>query len=67
MEEEWGEMEKRMKSTLGEVEEEQKKGKRRKRGWWNEECKEKKREVRRELRKWRKNRGGKEKFREKKE
>ncbi|XP_024884283.1 trichohyalin-like [Temnothorax curvispinosus] len=35
-----------------------------KRGWWNEECTESKREVRRELRKWRKGKGEAERYRE---
>lgn len=42
-------------------------GKEKKGGWWNEDCKEKKKEVRHELRKWRENSRGKEKFREKKQ
>lgn len=33
------------------------KGKRVRRGWWDEKCKEKKIEARKELRKWRKKRG----------
>ncbi|XP_024875210.1 ABC transporter F family member 4-like [Temnothorax curvispinosus] len=50
------------------IEENEKEGGRRDkkngRGWWDEECKEKKREVRKELRKWRKGRGEVERFRE---
>lgn len=35
------------------TEEEQGKRKRIRRGWWDEECKDKKREVREDLRRWR--------------
>ncbi|XP_024878641.1 trichohyalin-like [Temnothorax curvispinosus] len=35
-----------------------------KRGWWDEECTESKREVRKELRKWRKGKGEAERYRE---
>lgn len=42
------------------------KRKRNMRGWWDEECREKKGEVRKELRCWRKGSGTKEKYREKK-
>ncbi|XP_071580245.1 uncharacterized protein [Temnothorax nylanderi] len=34
------------------------------RGWWDEECRERKREVRKELRKWRKGKGEVERYRE---
>lgn len=55
---EWEEMEGKMRKTLREVEEECGLEKDRKNGWWDEECKERKREVRRELRNWRRKRGG---------
>jgi len=35
-------------------------------GWWDEECERKKKEVRMELRKWRRNKGDKSRYREKK-
>ncbi|XP_024877677.1 histone-lysine N-methyltransferase, H3 lysine-79 specific-like [Temnothorax curvispinosus] len=37
-----------------------------KRGWWDEECTESKREVRKELRKWRKGKGEAERYKERK-
>lgn len=54
---EWEEMESKMRKTLQKVEEECGLEKERKNGWWDEECKERKREVRRELREW-KRKGG---------
>lgn len=47
-------MEKRIKEALEEVESKREEGNRRKMGWWDEECKEAKRKVRRKLREWRK-------------
>lgn len=41
---------------------EEEKGEKR-RSWWDEECKEGKRRIRRELRKWRREEGGGEKYR----
>lgn len=40
-----------MKEAMTETEKEMRKGKTEKRGWWNEECGEEKRKMRRELRK----------------
>lgn len=48
----WKEMEERIKEVLREVEEREGDKKERERGWWHGECEVKKREVRRELRKW---------------
>jgi len=50
-------MERRIKNMIEEVEKEVGGEKQERRGWWDEECRNKKEEVRRELRKWRK-RGG---------
>jgi len=55
VEEEWENMKGRIKRTLGE-------GKmvrtgNRKKGWWDDECKREKKKVRRELRRWREERG----------
>lgn len=41
-------------------------GKKRKNRWWDKKCKERKKEVRRELRKWRKKGGKGEEYRKKK-
>nr|XP_012232396.1 PREDICTED: golgin subfamily A member 6-like protein 22 [Linepithema humile] len=66
--EEGEEMEKRIKEALKEMEEEGKKEDKTRRGWWDRECEEKKRVVRKELGKWkRKERGGEEYRKEKKE
>lgn len=53
MGEAWGDMELRIKKTMKVTEEEQGKRKRIRRGWWDEEYKDKKREVREHLRRWR--------------
>lgn len=53
-------MELRIIKAMKETEEEQRKGKIIRRGWWDEECEDKKRGVREELRRWRKNREDKE-------
>jgi len=65
LEEAWGDMEVRIKKAMKVTEEEQGKGRIIRRGWW-EECKDKKREVREELRKWRREGEEKEGYREKK-
>lgn len=46
-------MERRMKKAIRELEEVQREERRGRVGWWDKEAKEKKREVRAELRKWR--------------
>jgi len=58
-------MEERLKRTLKEVEEVRENGIKvgRKRGWWDEECREEKKKVRRALRKWRWSVGEEEKYR----
>lgn len=66
LEEEWIEVEKRVKEAMRETEEAQRKNERKSTGWWDEECREKKKEVRKELRKWRKNRADREEYKEKK-
>ena len=51
----WGEMKDRIKKVVeGGCEAKERGGKR---GWWDEECKEEKNKVRRELRKWRRGEG----------
>ncbi|KYN14727.1 hypothetical protein ALC57_13070, partial [Trachymyrmex cornetzi] len=66
IEEDWSEMKRSIKGVLKEVEEGQENREEKKRGWWDEECREKKREVREELRKGRRSNGGREKFMESK-
>lgn len=60
-EERWELLRRKIKETMKEVEKEEKGEKRR--SWWDEECKEGKRRIRRELRKWRREEGGGEKYR----
>lgn len=57
LEEEWKGMESRLKKTLKEVEEERDSKRGGRRGWWDKECWTKKKEVRKELREWRKKGG----------
>lgn len=52
IEREWTKMEERLKKAIKETEE--KMGDRLRKGWWDEECVEKKRIVKKKLRKWRK-------------
>jgi len=59
-------MERRIKDIIEEVENEVGGGKQEKRGWWDGECRDKKEEVRRELRKWRKRGGGGEDYKKRK-
>lgn len=56
-------MEERIRKTIKVVEEKKGLGKDRKRGWWDRECEERKREVKRSLRKWRGGIGEREKYR----
>lgn len=68
LEEQWREMEKRIKETE-EVESKRYEGNRIKVGWWDGDCKEAKRKVRMKLREWRKKgeeeyRGRKKEYRE---
>ncbi|KYN22005.1 hypothetical protein ALC57_05605 [Trachymyrmex cornetzi] len=66
-EENMKETEERIREVLGSIEKERDK-ERKGRGWWDNECKEKKKRVRRVLREWRKgNRNGEEYRREKRE
>lgn len=51
MKKEWEELERKVIEALKETEKELGGMEKRKTGWWDRECKEKKREVRRELRK----------------
>jgi len=51
VEQEWKEMKERIERIFKKYKKEVGKGNRR--GWWDEECREKKKKVRRELRKWR--------------
>lgn len=64
---EWEEMEGKVKKALRETEEERGKERRRKGGCWNEECEERKREVRKELRRWWKRGGDADGYRRKKQ
>jgi len=57
MKEDLKEMKERIKKALRKVEEGEEGRKRRGRGWWDVECRSKKRELRKKLRRWRK-RGG---------
>lgn len=57
LKEEWERMEERLKKAVEETEEKVRKGEGGKTGWWDKECEEKKREVRKELRRWRKEGG----------
>lgn len=59
----WGECEERIREALKIVEREGCKGVVKKRGWWDEECVERKGEVRRSLRAWRKGVGKVEEYR----
>ena len=52
--EEWDRMRSKIKDAMGKTERERRKGKKVERGWWDEECEGVKRQVRRELRRWRK-------------
>jgi len=52
------ELEKRMRKEIEDIEEKIGKGEDNKRGWWDGECKERKKEVRKELREWRRRGGG---------
>ncbi|XP_011868143.1 PREDICTED: uncharacterized protein LOC105562162, partial [Vollenhovia emeryi] len=56
VQEDWEEWEERIKNAIEEIEREGG-GREGKRGWWDEECKSKKREVRKVLREWRKGKG----------
>jgi len=62
---EWREIEERVKKALKAVGERQR-DRRRERGWWDDEYRERKKEARKELRKWRRLSGEKEKYRKKK-
>jgi len=55
VEEQWREMSGRVKRTLKEIEEDREReaGRSRRKGWWDAECREEKRKVRRKLREWR--------------
>jgi len=56
----------RIRKALEEMEEERGRERKEMRGWWNEECKVKKREVRKTLREWRKGQGGGQEYRREK-
>jgi len=51
--EEWERLEGLVREALKEIETERQGEGRKKLGWWDEECRERKKEVRKELRKWR--------------
>lgn len=48
--EDWEIVKEKVKRAVEEIEREKSKGKENKRGWWDEKCEVKKREVRKELR-----------------
>jgi len=50
--------------NVGELERVEKEEKREKRDWWDKECRNMKREVRKELRRWKKDGGKGEKYKE---
>lgn len=66
IEKEWKKLERRLKLAIKETEEEQDKKEERKRGWWDKECEKKKREVRGEMRRWRKGTGEEERYKKRK-
>lgn len=66
MEKEREEMEEKIREELMEVEKKMEKGKKEKNGWWDKECKIEKKQVRRELREWRRKGGNKEEYRRRK-
>lgn len=66
IEEEWEKMEGAIKNAVREVGREVGKKGNRNRGWWDEECEKEKKEVRKELRIWRKKRGGMKGYRRRK-
>lgn len=63
LEEQWREIERRIKQALEKVESKWEGGNRRKVGWWDGECKEAKREIRKKLREWKKKGEGEDKIR----
>lgn len=52
-----------MRGILGRIEKDTEREIRKNRGWWDEECKEKKRLVRKELKRWRRGEGDGERYR----
>ncbi|XP_067217103.1 LINE-1 retrotransposable element ORF2 protein [Linepithema humile] len=63
---EWEGMERKMKEAIKEVERDVGKEEGKRRGWWDRECEEKKKEARRELRGWRRKGGEGKEYKEKK-
>jgi len=66
IQEEMGEIEERIKGALESIEKERRKEGKRKKGWWDEDCWRKKKEVRRSLREWRKGKGDRREYLKKK-
>jgi len=66
IQQEMEEMGGRIKKTLEVCEEQRGYGKRIRRKWWDEECRERKKEVRKELRRWRREGGEGDRYRERK-
>lgn len=66
MGEEWEKIEEKMRRAVREMEQELGTGSREKEGWWDEECRRMKKEVRRELRIWRRRGEGEKEYKEKK-
>ncbi|XP_066596130.1 golgin subfamily A member 6-like protein 22 [Prorops nasuta] len=60
--ERWERLQERVKKVVEEVKKERTEGEGRKRGWWDEECREGKGELRKKLRGWLRGSGGKEEY-----
>lgn len=62
--EEWERMKEKVRKAVREIEQKLRRGSWRSRGWWNEECRMMKGEVRRKLRRWRRSGEGEKKYKE---
>lgn len=66
VQDEIGRVTEKIRKTIEECEEGKRKERGSKKGWWDEECKEKKKDVKRELRNWRKRGGDGDRYRKRK-
>ncbi|XP_066590796.1 golgin subfamily A member 6-like protein 25 [Prorops nasuta] len=64
--ERWEDLQEKMRGIVEGIKGKQKGGKENKRGWWDEECREKKKELRGEMRRWLRGESKKEDYRKKK-
>ncbi|XP_066593188.1 golgin subfamily A member 6-like protein 22 [Prorops nasuta] len=64
--ERWEDLQEKMRGIVEGIKGKQKGGKENKRGWWDEECREKKKELREEMRRWMRGESKKEDYRKKK-